>query len=61
MNIINVLMHFSILTVGTLASKCLLPLHSIHFDTVLIMSWIYGEMNPVVEEVQIHAKKLWMK
>lgn len=25
------------------------------------MSWIYGEMNHVVQKVQIHAKEQWMK
>lgn len=34
-----------------LASKSLLPLHSLCFDTVLITSWIFGEGSHVIEEV----------
>lgn len=55
---INALFYFN--QVGTLASKSLLPLHSLHFDTVLITSWIFGEGSHVIEEVQIHAEDLLM-
>lgn len=55
---INALFYFN--QVGMLASKSLLPLHSLHFDTVLITSWIFGEGSHVIEEVQIHAEDLLM-
>lgn len=58
---INISVHFSIFTKLThwpVDDYCLCSFHS---DTLLIMSWIYRQMNHVVEGVQIHAKKLELK